>query len=305
VPGPVKEHHAELALAVQADLGEGPVWDERSQQLYFVDIMSQRAHIFTPATGAHSSFDVGRVVGAVVLREDGGLVLAAHDGFFLAEADGGGLSRFGEFRSDGATVRFNDGKVGPDGRFYAGTMDWGESQVLGCLYVLGHDGQVSVLVEEVGISNGLAWSADGKTMYYIDTPRHSVDAFSFDPELGTISDRRVVAEVANGSPDGMAIDVEGCLWVACWGGSRVERIDPADGKRLAVVQVPTSHVSSVAFGGAKLDDLYITTARHSMDEQQLAKEPHAGDLFVTRPGVAGPASNRFAGARAVGTPAGG
>lgn len=302
MPETGKEHRADLALGVQAELGEGPVWDDRSQQLYFVDITRHRVHIFGPSTGAHSSFDVGRPVGAVVLREDGGLVLAAHDGFFLAEADGGGLEAFGTFRSDGATARFNDGKVSPAGRFYAGTMDWEESRPFGSLYMLEPDGSVSVVLEGVTISNGLAWSPDGGTLYYIDSPCHTVDAFRFDPEAGTVSDRRVIAEIPDASPDGMAIDAEGCLWVACWGGSRVERIDPADGRRLATVRLPTSHVSSVAFGGRDMDDIYITTARHHLSSAQLASEPHAGDLFVTNAGVAGPPADRFKGGPATARP---
>ncbi len=149
------------------------------------------------------------------------------------------------------------------------------------------------LLEGVTISNGLAWDADGTTFYYIDTPTHRIDAFSFDQGTGGLSNRRVVAEITDSSPDGMAIDAEGCLWVACWGGERVDRIDPADGRRLATVPVPTSHVSSVAFGGPSLEDLYITTAREDLSAAQLGAENHAGDLFVARPGVPGLVSDRF------------
>ncbi len=289
----VKEHQAEVALEVHAQLGEGPVWDERQQRLYFVDIYGQRVHIFWPATGEHGSFDVDRSVGAVVLRDDGGLVLAAHDTFFVAEHDGNALEAFGEFRANGEAVRFNDGKVDPRGRFFAGTMGHAEDNWLGSLYMLETDGNVSVILEEIGISNGLAWSADESTFFYIDTRRHSVDAFDLAPETGAVTNRRIVAEFSDGDPDGMAIDSEGCLWVACWGGRRVERIDPADGRRLDIVRVPATNVTSVAFGGPDLDDLYITTARQGLSDAQLADEPHAGDLFVTKPGVSGPPPHRF------------
>jgi sugar lactone lactonase YvrE len=289
----IEEHEAEVALEVHAQLGEGPVWDERAQRLYFVDIVGHRVHVFWPATGEHRSFEVDRMVGAVVLRDDGGLVLAAHDAFLVAAHDGSALEPFGDFRVNGEIVRFNDGKVDPRGRFFAGTMAHSEEGSLGSLYMLEPDGTVSVVLEEVGISNGLAWSADETTLYYIDTLRRSVDAFDVDPVTGAVANRRVVAEFADGSPDGMAIDVEGCLWVACWGGKRVERLDPADGRRLDVVPVPATNVSSVAFGGPDLDDLYITTAREGLSDAQLAAEPHAGDLFVTRPGVSGPPAHRF------------
>jgi sugar lactone lactonase YvrE len=284
---------AELALDVQAELGEGPIWDERSQELYFVDITGQRVHAFAPESRAHRSFPTNGPVGAVVLREDGGLVLAGADGFFFAGPDGTGLERFGAFRIDSVTVRFNDGKVSPGGHFLAGTMDHHEELTVGSLYILKADAGVSVLLDPVSISNGLAWDADGTTFYYIDTPTHRIDAFSFDQETGQLSNRRVVAEITDASPDGMAIDAEGYLWVACWDGARVDRIDPADGRRVATVRVPTSHVSSVAFGGPSLEDLYITTARHNLTPAQLAAEPHAGDLFVAPSGVLGLAPDRF------------
>jgi len=263
------------------------VWDEREQELFFVDITGERVHAFRPADRSHRSFSVARPVGAVVLHEGGGLVLAAHDGFFLAERHGGELARFGELEVDGKRVRFNDGKVDPWGRFVAGTMDWAEREPLGSLYMLAGDGTVTTLVEGVVISNGLAWAADGKTLYYIDTPRRSVDAFDVDPETGRLSNRRVAVTFEHGMPDGMAADDEGCLWVALWDGSRVERVDPRDGRHLDAVQLPTSHVTSAAFGGPGLDELYITSAGQGLSE------PHAGDLFVARPGVSGPPASRF------------
>lgn len=291
----VEELAADVVLELGAALGEGPVWDERVQELLFVDIVGQRVHGFRPENSSHRSFEVGRPVGAVVLREDGGLVLAAHDAFWAVEADGSGLTPVGDFRADGERVRFNDGKVDPSGRFLAGTMYWGHQDAVGSLYMLHPDGSVVTLLEEVTISNGLAWSADGSVLYYIDTPRHAVDAFDVDPETGRLSSRRIVAAVGDGDPDGMAIDDEGFLWVAVWGGYRVERIDPADGSRLAIVWVPTRQVSSVAFGGPSLRDLYITTARVGLDEASLAAEPHAGDLFVAHPGVSGPPPYRVKG----------
>lgn len=293
-----KEHPAELALDVRCRLGEGPVWDERAQELYFVDIMGEQVHGWRPAQSpgqrAHRSFPVGRPVGAVVLREDGGLVLAAYDGFFLAEADGSGLRPFGTVSIDGTLVRFNDGKVDPWGRFLAGTMDWGHKEPNGSLYMLSGDGSVTTLLDRVVISNGLAWPADLRTFYYIDTPRRSVDAFDLDPETGALTGRRVVAQFpSDAHPDGMAIDDEGYLWVALWGGSRVERIDPSSGEHVAVVHLPTAHVSSVAFGGPHLDDLYITTAQEDLPPEVLAADPQAGSLFVAHPGVSGPVSYRF------------
>lgn len=294
------EFVAEVALEVGAELGEGPVWDDRSGELYFVDIAGHAVHAFAPATGEHRVFDVGSPVGALGLRDDGGLVLAAHDAFLTVNADGTAIAPLGEFRADGAQVRFNDGKPDPAGRFIAGTMDWAEEEPRGSLYLLHPDGRVVTLLEEVTISNGLAFSPDHSTMYYIDTPRHTVDAFDVDAATGELSRRRVVAEVRHGGPDGMAIDDEGLLWVAVWGGHRVERIDPASGEVVAVVRVEASNVTCPTFGGAGLDELYITTAWRGLDAAARAAEPHAGDLFVCRPGVTGPPPQRFSARGALG-----
>ena len=149
------------------------------------------------------------------------------------------------------------------------------------LYVLDHDHTLRVLLENVRISNGIAWSADGRTMYYIDTPTLAVDAFDFDAAKGALSNRRVAFAIppGTGAPDGCTMDSEGKLWVAQWGGSRVVRYDPGTGAVLAVVRVPTAHVTSVAFGGPDLGDMYITTARAGAD---AAAEPLAGHVFVVR-----------------------
>lgn len=289
----IREFRAEVALEVKAAVGEGPVWDERRQELFFVDVLGERVHAFRPDDRFHRVFDVGRPVGAVALREDGGLVLAAGDGFLAVEADGAGLVKVGEFQVDGDQVRFNDGKVDPSGRFVAGTMHWGQTDAVGSLYMLSADGSVVSLVKEVTVSNGLAWGHDGSTLYYIDTPRHTIDAFDVDGESGNLSGRRIIAQVRDGSPDGMTIDDEGMLWVAVWGGHRVDKIDPSSGERLAVVRVPVRQVTSVAFGGPALSDLYITTARAGLDEAALGAEPHAGDLFVCRTGATGTTPSRF------------
>lgn len=289
------ERHAEVALAAQTTLGEGPVWDDRRRELFFVDITAGRVHRFCPERNEHDSFAVGPSVGAVALREDGGLVLAAHDGFFLLEADGTALRPVSAFRSDAELVRFNDGKVDPHGRFVAGTMDWNEERPLGSLYLLEPGGAVSVLLEGVTISNGLAWSERGDVVYYIDTARRCVDAFDFDAGSGALANRRAVVSFEGpGVPDGLTIDDEGCLWVALWGGSRVERIDPHTGERVAVVKVAASQVTSAAFGGVRRDVLYLTTARRGLDAASLARQPHAGDLFAVDAGVTGPAAHRFA-----------
>lgn len=289
-----KEATAERALRLRAELGEGPIWDERRQELLFVDILGEEVHAFRPADATHRRFAVGRPVGAVALCDDGGLLLAAGDAFSLADGDGTHIVRFGEFSVGDERVRFNDAAVDPAGRLLAGTMHWGGSDPVGALYRLHGDAHVETVLTDITISNGLAFSADAETLYYIDTATSTVDAFTHDPASGRLSGRRVVAEVRAGSPDGMAIDDEGLLWVAVFDGGRVERIDPRSGKTVAVVRVPTRQVTSVAFGGARRDQLFITTAHEDFDAAELAADPDAGDLFVADPGVSGPPAHRFA-----------
>ena len=289
---------AEPVLAVGAELGEGPVWDERRQSLLFVDIMGRRVHWFNPETGRHDSFTTEASPGTVGLCEDGGLVIALHDRFTVCGPGGEDQAPLGDFRADGELVTFNDGKPDPWGRFVAGTKHIEESGPHGSLYMLSPDNSVVSLLDEVTISNGLAWSADRRTFYYVDTPTHLVEAFDVEPASGALSRRRTVAEVPDGYPDGMAIDDEGCLWVAIWDGERVDRYAPS-GERLTSIGVPEGgHVSSVAFGGPDLSTLYVTTARVGMSGDDLAAAPHAGDIFAFEALVSGPAANRFDGGRA-------
>jgi sugar lactone lactonase YvrE len=291
----VVELRAEVALGVQASLGEGPVWDERDGTLVFVDIEQGSVYRYDPSSGRAVSFSTGTHVGAVGLRSDGGLVLALLDGFALSGPAGEALEPVPGFATDASAVRFNDGEVDPWGRFVAGTMDWGFVKPVGSLYRLSPDGEVETLLSGVTISNGLAWTPDRTVMYYVDTPTLGVDAFDVDPDDGTMTRRhRVITidEAEHGRPDGIALDVEGCVWVACYWGSRVCRFTP-EGRLDKVVHLPASCVTSVAFAGPRLDQLYITTARTDLDAGRLAGEPHAGDLFVVDPGVAGIAPARF------------
>lgn len=291
----VRELHAEVALGVQALLGEGPVWDDRDGSLLFVDIEGERVHRYDPSSGRQSSFSTGAAIGSVGMRSDGGLVLALLGSFARCGASGEGLELVPGFSTDAGRVRFNDGEVDPWGRFVAGTMDWEKSAPLGELYQLAPDGTVTTLVTGVTISNGLAWSPDRRVLYYVDTPTLGVDVFDVDPADGTLSGRRRhvdIDEAEHGRPDGIALDAEGCLWVAFYGGSRVCRFTPA-GALDAIVRVPASCVTSIAFAGSRLDTLYITSARTDLDPAARAAEPHAGDLFVVDPGTSGLPPCRF------------
>jgi sugar lactone lactonase YvrE len=286
----------ELVLDARAELGEGPVWDERSGRLVWVDIMRGRVHSFAPGDGSLGTVEVGQPVGAAVPRRGGGLVLALRDGFARVDDGSARLQWIAAVESDRRETRMNDGACDPAGRFWAGTMALDESPGAGSLYRLEGDGHVEVALREVTISNGIDWSADGRLMYYVDTPTQRIDVFDFDPEDGTARGRRPFVSVpaASGAPDGLTLDAEGCVWLALWGGGALHRYTPA-GVLDRVVPLPVTHPTSCAFGGPELADLYVTTASIALPPAERERQPQAGGLFRVRPGVAGRPAHLFAG----------
>jgi sugar lactone lactonase YvrE len=223
----------------------------------------------------------------------GGFVAALQDGFW-AVGDGP-AERIAAVPEARPGLRFNDGKCDPAGRFWAGTMAYDQAEGAGALYRLDPDGLARMVIDEVTISNGLAWSLDGRTMYYIDTPTQRVDAFPCDPVTGAVGDRRSEIHIPPeaGAPDGMTIDAEGGLWIALWGGSAVHRY--LDGRLEQVIELPVSQPTSCCFGGESMDELYVTSARQGLSAGRLRAETLAGALFRIRPGVRGLAPAVFAG----------
>lgn len=286
----------EPVLRAGAELGESPAWDAAGRRLLWVDITAGVVHRTDPETGADERLDVGRPVGAVAPGRDGPIAVAALDGFGMLATDGSGPRPLAAVEAEDPRTMMNDGKCDPAGRFWAGTKDVEGRRPLGSLYRLDADRTLTRVVAGVVISNGLGWSPDGGTMYYIDSARHAVDAFEFDADTGSVSHRRCCAEFprAWGLPDGMTVDAEGFLWVAFWGGSAIRRVAP-DGRVAATVELPVRLVTSCAFGGPDGSDLFVTSARIGLTPAQLRDEPHAGDLFRLRPGVGGPPATPYAG----------
>jgi sugar lactone lactonase YvrE len=277
---------AEIAVPAQCELAEGPVWDADRGLLRWVDIPRGQVHALDPVSGARSSFGTGQPVGTVGLTRDGGLILALAGGFALSGPAGQDLRPFGDFSVDRSVTRFNDGKPGPWGSFWAGTMAVPEDSGYPCsLYQLSADGDVTQLFGDVGLSNGLDWTDDRRVFYYSDS-HTGVDVFDTDPDTGALGARRRFTEVSGGVPDGLTLDAEGCLWLAVWGSSELRRYTP-DGRLDTVVKLPVTQVTSAAFGGADLSTLYITTARENFTPADLAAQPHAGDIFACTPGVTG------------------
>ena len=293
---------AELIVDARAELGEGPVWDVDAGVLWWVDIDGHRVHRFDPETGEDRAFATPSAVGAVALRAVRGLAVALADGIWTIDSNADlepvspadawhVLAPFVE-RPD---VRCNDAKCDPLGRLLVGTMAADERPV-GGLFSVERDGGVRQLLDGLAIANGLAWSGDGRTLYFIDSPTRRVDAWDYELGTGTIDRQRVHLAFDDGlaMPDGMTIDTEGGLWIAFWDGWEVRRYAP-DGALDVVVRVPAAQVTSCTFGGPDLDDLYITTAASDFDAELRAAQPGAGGLFRVRPGIGGAPPDRFVG----------
>lgn len=290
----------ETAVSAHATLGEGVNWDPTRQCLYWVDILEHELHIHDPATGADRTIDVGQAIGAAVPTADGDLLLAMHHGFYRLDLETEALTPICDPEADLPNNRFNDGKCDPAGRFWAGTMQLEGQGTTGALYRVDPDLSVHKQFGDVGISNGLAWSPDYTTMYYIDTVTHEVAAFDYDHATGAIANRRAVISFGAhlGHPDGMTIDEEGMLWVCFFGGGRVARFHPGSGEELTEIRLPASNVTNCVFGGPDLDTLFVSTARVALTEEQLAEQPQAGNLFRVKPGVRGLAPVPFGGGAA-------
>lgn len=288
----------ELLLDTRAILGEGPMWYERRQRLYWVDIEAHKIHETDPATRWDVEIDVGERVGCLAPAGGSLLVLGVQSGFAAFDLDTGLRAAIDDPEHHLPDNRFNDGKCDPAGRFWAGTMAVSEDPACGSLHCLDTDLTVSCKVPGVSVSNGLAWSLDDRTMYYVDSPTREVVAYDYERATGAIANPRRVWQVPEGEgfPDGMTIDRDGCLWVALWDGWRVVRIDPAAGREIAEIRMPVARPTSCVFGGPGLDELFITSARVRLSDEQLREQPLAGGLFHCRPGVKGYAAVEFGGA---------
>ncbi|MFW5986187.1 MAG: SMP-30/gluconolactonase/LRE family protein [Halanaerobiales bacterium] len=288
---------ARLVLDERAILGEGPSWDEKTERLFWVDISGEKVHIYNPADNSNETIELERPVGAVVPREEGGAVVALGDGFYFLNLETGETENIVRVEENEPDTRFNDGKCDPAGRFWAGTMVTGGDKPIGNLYCLDTDLTVRKMVENVTISNGLAWSPDNTTMYYIDTPTGQVVAYDYDLESGAIDNKRVVVSIPenSGNPDGMNIDAQGMIWVAHWQGYQVSRWNPETGEKLAEIKLPVERVTSCCFAGKELTDLYITTAKAGLKKEELEKQPNAGSLFKVNTGIKGSKTYQFKG----------
>lgn len=281
---------------VKCTLGEGPVWDERAGHLYWVDIKAPAIWRLDPKTGATQNWPMPHRIGAVALREKGGLVAAMKPGFAFVDLDGN-VDIIARPEANVPTNRFNDGACDARGRFWAGTMDDEEKSPTGHLYRLDPDRTVTRFDAGFVITNAIRWNKEGDRLYFVDSAARTIWLYDFDLESGRPGACRVFAQLteADGWPDGLCVDADGDVWGAHWGAGRITRYK-ADGTKQQTIALPAPNVTCCTFGGANFDTLYITTARIGLTDAQLKQHPRAGGTFaITGLGARGFAAPRFAG----------
>lgn len=270
----------ELAFRIKSCVGEGPLWDDRSQTLFWIDVLEGRVFNFNPISQENSELELGKHVGAIALTETNKILAAARDEIVSIDLSNSSITSLIQV-IDNERFRFNDGRVDARGRFVIGSMGYEPKPGTAALYSFTFPQSIDTIIESVGLSNGLCWSQDNNKFFYIDTLTSQIAEYSYDLETGKVSRRKslITFEKSDGSPDGMTIDREGNLWVAFWGGGCVRRIS-ANGKIIGTYKLPVSRVTSAAFGGQDFKQLFITTASYLLSDEELAHEPLAGSLFV-------------------------
>ena len=286
----------ECILDCRAELAEGPVWDTEDGVLYWVNIKQREIHRFDPATGKDKQWTTPTDVGSIVLRNSGGMVAALKTGFFFFDPQGNTFTPVAEPEPDLQQNRFNDGNTDRQGRFWAGSLHDPEMEPTGSLYRLDTDLSCHRMFSGIYASNGLAFSPDSKTVYFADSRRRLVWAWDFDAAEGALLNQRVFIELhgGDGVPDGAAVDADGGYWLTQPPAGRVVRYDPR-GRADRVLEMPVSQPTCVAFGGSRMETLYITSATYQLSPEKLKSEPLAGGIFAIDLGVTGLPDARFAG----------
>ena len=292
------KEHAEYEVVVEkpARLGEGAIWDSGRSVLFWVSILDQELYAYDPSTGNNRTIPTCQAVGTVVPHAGAGVIVALHNGFATLDLESEKIVPIADPERDIPSNRFNDGKCDPAGRLWAGTMAFDATPDAGALYCLDTNRSIIEKIAPVTISNGIVWNSRCDTMYYIDTATNNVRAYDYDLDSGAIANERIVViNNEGGGFDGMAIDSEDNLWIAVFHGGGVRCYNPESGLMIRELSLPVTNVTSCAFGGNDLDELYVTCAREGLSENDLAKQPLAGSLFRLKPGVQGTLSYSYAG----------
>jgi sugar lactone lactonase YvrE len=289
----------DLIIDARASLGEGPLWDVDEQRLYWIDSLGNKVHRCDAEGSERRSWDVPEHIGSMALRRQGGAVVSLRDGFYTLDLETGVCEQIADTNSNDPRIRLNDGKVDRQGRFVAGSMDYGESEPLASLWRLDPDHSVHKLEDGIICSNGPCWSVDGKTFYFADSYTKSISAYNYDTATGAISGKRTFCDFKNaglhGFPDGATVDSEDHVWSVEVYAGRLVRFAP-DGSLDRVVQLPIAYATSVIFGGPDLDIAYVTSMARTVPGRGAPLEQEAGGVFaVYGLGVTGVPEPRYAG----------
>lgn len=287
---------AKLVLDCQNRHCEGILWNAADQRVWWTDIHGKTLWAYDPATGSAERHSVPGSIGCFAPRRDGTFVAAFVDGFALYAPRTGRRDDIARFEPQLPQTRLNDGRTDRQGRFIAGGMDEKDLSPISSVWRLDPDLKLMRLFGSVRCANSTCFSSDGRTMYFADSPQREIVAFDYDPDTGDLGQKRSLAriEAGRGVPDGSCMDAEGFIWNAVWEGYRVERFAP-DGRLDMTIDVPVEKPTCVAFGGADLDMLYITTSRLGSSADRLAREPESGGLYAVKPNVKGLVDAPFAG----------
>ncbi|MEP2935436.1 MAG: SMP-30/gluconolactonase/LRE family protein [Gilvibacter sp.] len=287
---------AQLEYKIAAQLGEGALWNHKTNEFYWVDIEGKTFYVYNPQTKENRSYPLPSRVGTVVPYTETEAVLALEDGIYTIDLNTKALNRISDVEATMTQNRFNDGKCDPAGNLWVGSMHLEQSAPEANLYKVNTNGEATQMLDNITISNGIVWTKDAATMYYIDTPTGQIQAFDYDKKTATITNGRVAITVPEslGYPDGMTIDDNDKLWVGLWNGNAVAQFDPLDGSLLQKIEVPAHNVTAAAFGGPDLETLYITTASVDMTPEEKEQYPLAGSIFMVKvSGVKGVNANFF------------
>jgi L-arabinonolactonase len=286
---------AEVVVDGKNELGEGVVWSPAHGEVQWTDIIGRRFWAYRPADGRTRSVALPDRLACFAPLGGSSLLAGFAGGLEVFDLESGARRPIAPIEPDRPTTRVNDGKLDRRGRLVFGTMDEDPdgARPIGQVYAYEGGARPRALLSRVRIANSIAFSPDGRRMYFADTPAKVICCYDYDADSGEIAEAQTFATVSGpGSPDGSTVDADGCLWNAEWGGGRVVRYTP-DGRVDRAVVLPSGQVTCCAFGGARLDQLFVTTARTGLDPSTLAGQPHAGALFVIDAGVAGLADTPF------------
>lgn len=284
-----------IAYPSENKLGEGPLWHSERNSILWIDILEKKLFELNQSTQKLQVYSLPERVGTVVIESKNTVIVALQGGLARVNLDTQHLDWLTDLEKEIPTNRPNDGKCDPQGRLWQGTMDMDCKDGAGTLYCIDNEFNRAVKLTNLSVSNGMAWALDGQRFYFIDSPTYRIDAYFFDGKTGNIEFEKTAVSIPKimGMPDGMTIDNEGMLWVAHWSGFTVRRWNPNTSECLETIELPVPQITSCAFGGEGLDQLFITSARTGMSESDLGKYPESGNLFVVKMKVKGVKSYKF------------